>query len=195
MLEGSSEDELAVDTNVIEISPHFEHLWIDFHTKLNQIVAVRGETNIIIGPIPDSYSPSIFFILSNCLSKKLKDCPAVDLDVQVFVFPTFVRYNRNCTGPEEFFQTNVAMLRDVVQITGLHFFPKLSYRDQVDLLSRTPFASRLLVDPGLLQKIPVPSEQSDGRPNVSSAVVYIPHVKGLFSLVLSVTLLSLQTFV
>ncbi len=138
---------MAVDTNAIEVSTSFLNFWTDFHTKLSASVAFNGETNIVIGPIRDSSSSSLFVIVSNCHNNILSECSIDRLDVQSLILPTHLKYNQGCTSSDEFFNQHLAGLRDIVQITGLNFFPITTYRDQVDLVTRTPFASKLLVDP------------------------------------------------
>jgi len=143
----ATEADMAVDTNAIDVSSDFLKYWTDFHTKLSASVATNGETNVVIGPIRDTSSPSLFVIVSNCGNYLLSECPVDRLEVQSFILPTRMKHNNACLGSDDFFATHLAMLRDISQITGLRFFPAISYRDQVDLLSRTPFASDLLANP------------------------------------------------
>jgi len=140
---------MAVDTNAIDVSPAFLKYWTDFHKKLSESVSTNAETNVVIGPIRDiTSSPSLFVVVSNCRNYILSKCPSVShLEVQTFILPTRMKHNNDCLSPEDFFATHLAMLRDITQITGLRFFPSTSYRDQVDLLSRTPFASDLIANP------------------------------------------------
>jgi len=144
---GTTEGDVLIDTNAIEISAGFKKFWNDFHVKLGRTAASKGETNVIVGPILDSNSPSLFVIVSNCNRKALKNCSINQLDVQSFILPTHLKYNIDCMDSDDLFNAHLAGLRDVEQITGFHFFPALSYRDKVDLMSRTPFASKILVDP------------------------------------------------
>lgn len=141
--------DLAVDTNAIEISKSFDTYWRDFHTLLNYCVNINGETNVITGPVLDSPSSGLFVIVSTCRSVgvALADCPIDQLDIQSFILPTNLRYSRNCIKSTKFFSTNLATLPDIEHLTGLRFFPSLSFGDKAEILSRTPLASTLLVDP------------------------------------------------
>ena len=139
--------DVAVDTNAIEVSSRFAKYWTDFKTKLSQSVTLNGETNVIVGPVRDSESPALFFIVSNCKNSPLAQCPIDQLDQQSFILPTHSKYNRDCISSEEFFTTNLAMLSDVEHVSNLQFFPVLPYRYRVDLLSRTCYASLLLANP------------------------------------------------
>ena len=138
---------MVVDTNAIEVSSRFTKYWGDFHDKLSQLIAQNGETNVIVGPVRDSASPALFFIVSNCKNSPLSQCPIDQLDQQSFILPTNSKYNRDCISSEDFFIHNLAMLRDVEIVSNLQFFPLLPYRYRVDLLSRTLFASQLLSNP------------------------------------------------
>lgn len=108
----------------------------------------NGETNVIAGPVRNSISPGLFFIVSTCLvENSLAECPIDQLDLQSFIFPTNLRYSRDCINSDKFFSNNLATLADVEHLTGLSFLPSLSYGDKADVLSRTPLASTLLVNP------------------------------------------------
>lgn len=143
---GGNAADVAVDTNAIEVSSRFFKYWTDFHAKLTQSIAQNGETNVIVGPVRDSISPALFFIVTNCKNSSLAQCPIDQLDQQSFIFPTYSKYNRDCIVSEEFFSTNLAMLRDIEYFSNLQFFPLLPYRYRTDLLSRTCYASLLLVN-------------------------------------------------
>jgi hypothetical protein len=126
------------------VSSRFVKYWTDFHAKLAQSITQNGETNVIVGPVRDSISPALFFIVSNCKNSPLAQCPIDQLDQQSFILPTYSKYNRDCIASEEFFSTNLAMLRDVEHVSNLQFLAALPYRFRVDLLSRTCYASLLL---------------------------------------------------
>ena len=144
---GASVADVAVDSNAIEVYSRFAKYWGDFHDKISQLIAQNGETNVIVGPVRDSESPALFFIVSNCKNSPLAQCPIDQLDQQSFILPTHSKYNRDCISSEEFFTTNLAMLSDVEHVSNLQFFPVLPYRYRVDLLSRTCYASLLLANP------------------------------------------------
>ena len=154
----------AVDTNAIEISLGFKGFWSEFNARLGKSIEVHGETNVIVGPISDPNSPSLFIIVFNCNKKPLKNCSVNQLDIQSFILPTCLKYNGDCLDPDDFFNAHLAGLRDVEKITGLHFFPTLNYRDQVDLLARTPLASSILVNPA-----PSFKEPRSPKPPVNSS--------------------------
>jgi hypothetical protein len=141
--------DLAVDTNAIEISNSFGTYWRDFHTMLNYCVNIHGETNVVTGPVRDSPSSGLFVIVSICRSVDvaLVNCPSEELDIQSFIFPTSSRYSRDCIKSTKFFSTNLATLPDVEHLSGFRFFPSLSFGEKAEILSRTPLASTLLVDP------------------------------------------------
>ncbi|KAI9555247.1 hypothetical protein GHT06_017762 [Daphnia sinensis] len=145
----SNSADVAVDTNAIEISKPFETYWNEFHAMLNRSVETNGETNVIVGPVRDSPSPGLFFVVSTCRSNgvALADCPVDQLDMQSFIMPTNVRYSRDCIKFTAFFNAHLASLPDVEHLTGIRFFPALPYGDKADILSRTPLASTLLVNP------------------------------------------------
>lgn len=138
--------DVAVDTNAIEISKSFEKYWREFLILLNKSIESSGDTNVIMGPVRNSLSPGLFVIVSTCQAS-LAGCPVDELDVQSFIFPTNVRYSRDCIDLDKFFSQNLATLADVEHLTGIRFFPSLSYGDKADVLSRTPLASSLLVNP------------------------------------------------
>ena len=144
--------DVAVDTNALEISLPFANYLNDFYDLLNGSVEANGNTNIITGPVRDSQSPGLFAIVSVCRTKDvlLADCPFNDLDMQAFILPTNLRYSGDCNNlfsSNDFFSTNLATLADIEHLTGIRFFPSLTYSNKVDLLSRTPLASTLLVNP------------------------------------------------
>lgn len=116
---------------------------------LNRSVEANGETNVIVGPVRNSPSSGLFFIVSTCqaVGVAVVDCPLDQLDMQSFIMPTNVRYSRKCINYTAFFNAHLASLPDVEHLTGIRFFPSLSYRDKADILSRTPLASTLLVNP------------------------------------------------
>lgn len=164
---------MAVDTNAIEISANFEKYWIDFQSRLGHNVVLHGETNVIIGPIRDSSSPSLFIIVSNCNNSALADCGINQLNVQSFILPTHLRYNGGCIAFDDMYRVHIAGVRDVEQITGLHFFPTLSYRDKVDILSRTPFASSLLIEPRPPHDKMIPTSRSERLIGSSSFSLFL----------------------
>lgn len=145
----SNSADVAVDTNAIEISKPFETYWNEFHAMLNRSVESNGETNVIVGPVRESPSSGLFFIVSTCRSVgvALAECSIDQLDMQSFIMPTNVRYSRDCIKFTAFFNAHLASLPDVEHLTGIRFFPSLSYGDKADILSRTPLASTLLVNP------------------------------------------------
>lgn len=138
--------DVAIDTNAIEISKYFEKYLNDFLALLITSVESNGETNVITGPVRNSPSPGLFVIVSTCRSA-LVECAVDELEFQSFIFPTNVRYSRDCIESGKFFSQNLVSLADVEHLTGIRFFPSLPYGDKADVLSRTPFASSLLVNP------------------------------------------------
>jgi len=183
---GATEDDMAVDTNAIDVSSGFSKYWTDFHTKLSASVASNGETNVVIGLIRDTSSPSFFVIVSNCGNSILSECPVNRLDVQSFILPTRMKHNNACLGSDDFFATHLAMSRDISQITGLRFFPAISYRDQVDLLSRTGLSSKLLANPD-----PFPETDFKNKFNLASSFPKItPHASYAFGIPLIINFLQ-----
>ena len=141
-------NDVGIDTNAIEISKSMENYWTEFHSMLNNSLGDNAVINVITGPVRDSISPGLFFIVSTCSTPgvQLASCSVDALDMQAFILPTNVRYSRECIDANKFFRNNLATLADIEHLTGIRFFPLLSYEGKVDLLSRTPLASSLLVN-------------------------------------------------
>ena len=138
-----------IDTNAMEASTGFQTYWTHFHELIAQTVSNHGPVNVIVGPHKEDRRPSLFAIISSCQSavNRLSDCSLEDLDLQSFILPTFPRYNGDCTDPTAFLAVNVATVKDVEILTGLDFFPILSYEGKASILVRTALASHLIVNP------------------------------------------------
>jgi len=158
----SDDSDAAVDTNAAEVSTGFAPRL----AALNRLVAqrwssdgsVRGGVHVVVGPRREPMRSSLFAVVSACRTpaSTVYDCPVYQLDVQSFILPTRSRYNGRCTDDDAFLALNVATLKDVELLSGLRLFPTLSYADRVALLTRTPLASSLLVDPD-----PEPTEPNE----------------------------------
>lgn len=123
--------------------------WDGLHSSVKGLSQTGRGVNVVVGPARNTPSPSIFVIVSACddQTASLENCPVASLDFQSFLLPTNSRYSQSCLDIDVFLRQHVATLRDIENHTGLRFFPELSYEDKTDLLSRTPLATMLLVNP------------------------------------------------
>lgn len=145
---GSESNDMAIDTNALEVSTPYLKYWSSLHNLLRDSVAINGETNVVTGPVRDSPSSGQFFVVSTCLSDaSLGSCRVEELDVQSFILPTNARYSRDCFGTGKYLSTHVATIPDIEHTTGIRLFPNVSYGDKLHLTSRSLLSSKLLVNP------------------------------------------------
>lgn len=142
-------NDITIDTNALEVSTPFVKYWNGLHSLVESLTQANRIANVIVGPARWTPSPSIFVVVSTCKDQtaSLPECPVASLDFQSFLLPTNTRYSRSCLDIDVFLRSHVATLRDIESHTGLHFFPQLTYGDKADLLSRTPLATMLLLNP------------------------------------------------
>lgn len=143
-------DDISVDTNAIDVSSAFVKYWNGLHLLIEGLTSLNKTVNVIVGPARSSSpSPSVFVVVSTCTDEtvSLDECSVANLDFQSFLLPTNARHSRSCLNIDVFLRAHVATLRDIENLTNMKFFPRLTYSDKADLLSRTPLATMLLLNP------------------------------------------------
>lgn len=137
-----------VETNVIDISQSFAKYWQSVEERIGEfLVNASGRVNVMAGPVRNWPSPSVFLVVSYC-QHHLSNCSGDELQVQSFLLPTHLRYNRDCLSVDLFLRSHLASVRDVERESQLTLYSSISAQDKVQLLARTVLTSHiLLVDP------------------------------------------------
>jgi hypothetical protein len=143
-------DDAWLESNRLQLPQGMSHL-TDAMTELlrETLTRKRKPINVISGRSRYHY-PALYYIVSTCSSDSDGDwsnCPMEDRDLQAFLLPIRNRYQGKCLSNRKFIAYHVATLKDVEDVTGLRFFPRMSIDDRLEILGWTTQQSRLVLDP------------------------------------------------
>ena len=140
------EEDVWLDTNLLELSPRTAHLISTMNQLLTETLQKHGSINVISGL--SRRTSSLFYVVTTCLEDKwnLTSCPTEQRDMQAFILPTESKFNEACLEDREFIAYHVATLEDVERITQFHFFPDLPLEEKLIFLTRTTLASNLVIN-------------------------------------------------